>query len=104
MSAFTTGVDTQGPGTYILMRDKTFAITEPAHGNDDMTWKLLHVIGPLCGESIGDRWILLTKNQQHGTNTVFHFTYPWTNGWTNRGVAGDLRRHVVYVMSLLCGL
>ena len=56
------------------------------------------VTGPLWGESIGRRWISLTKCHQRCA-LMFTLMFSWTNWW-NSCVGGDLIRHDVHVTSL----
>ena len=53
---------------------------------------LFRVVGPLCGEFTGHRWILLTKASDRGA-LVFSLICAWINGWVNNRGAGNLRRH-----------
>ena len=50
------------------------------------------VAGPLWGESIGHRWIPLTKTND-AELWCFSLICAWINGWANNREAGDLRRH-----------
>ena len=56
---------------------------------------IFRVIGPLCGEFTGDRWIPLTKTSD-AELWCFLWSAPWINGWVNNREAGDLRRHRVH--------
>ena len=47
--------------------------------------------GPLWGESIGHRWIPLTKGQPHAEPSWLP-VLAWISCWTNDRLAGDLRR------------
>ena len=53
------------------------------------------VTGPLWGESIGHRWIPLTKASDAENVHILVFSLIWacTNGKTNNRDVGDLRRH-----------
>ena len=59
------------------------------------------VTGPLWGESTGNCWIPLTKVSDA---ELCCFLCAWTNGWTNHGGAGNLRRHydVTVLLLLFC--
>ena len=66
------------------------------------------VIGSLCGEFTGHRWVPITEASDifsvagplWGESTghrcckalIFSLMYAWTNGWANSPDAGDLRR------------
>ena len=50
--------------------------------------KFFRVMGPLCGEFIGHRWIPRTK----ASDTEL-WCFLWSDGWVSNGEAGDLRRH-----------
>ena len=50
-----------------------------------------HVIGPLCGEFTGHRWIPPHKSQERGD--LFFFICARTNGWLNTRNTGDLKCH-----------
>ena len=50
------------------------------------------VTGPLCGESIGHRWIPLIKASD-ANFLMFSVICAWTNSWVNNQDAGNLRRH-----------
>ena len=52
----------------------------------------VRVIGPLCGEFTGHRWIPRTKASD-AELWCFLWSAPWINGWVNNREAGDLRRH-----------
>ena len=51
---------------------------------------IFRVIGPLCGEFTGRRWIH-RKGQWRGA-LMFSLIFAWINGWANNSKAGDLRR------------
>ena len=53
---------------------------------------IFRATGPLEGESTGDRWIPLTKDQWRGA-LMFSLICACTNGWDNDRDASDLRRH-----------
>ena len=53
---------------------------------------IFRVIGPLCGEFTGDRWIPLTKAVDTELWS-FLWSVPWINGRVNNHEADDLRRH-----------
>ena len=53
------------------------------------------VTGPLWGESIGHRWIPLTKASDT-ERWCFLWSAAKTNGWAITRDAGDLRRHRAY--------
>ena len=52
---------------------------------------IFRITGPLWGESIGHRWIPLTKTKLRGA--LFSLICAWTNGWANNRDTGDLRHH-----------
>ena len=54
---------------------------------------IFRVIGHLCGEFIGGRWISRTKTSDAKLFLMFSLICDWINGWVNNGEAGDLRRH-----------
>ena len=58
----------------------------PLNGN------VFRVIGPLCGDFTGDRWITHTKASD-AELWCFLWSAPWIKGWVNNREAGDLRRH-----------
>ena len=53
------------------------------------------VIGPLCGEFIGHRWIPHTKNSD-AEIWCFLWSAPWITGWVNNHGAGDFRCHLAH--------
>ena len=53
---------------------------------------IFRVIGPLCGEFTGHRWIPLTKGQLR-VALMLSLIYVWTNDWVNNKDTGDLRRY-----------
>ena len=62
---------------------------------------IFHVIGHLCGEFTGHRWIPHTK----ASDAELSLRCVWINGWVNNREGGDLRRYRAHydvtVMSLL---
>ena len=53
---------------------------------------IFRVIGHLCGESTGHRWI---PRQWRGV-LMFSLICAWIKGWVNNREAGDLRRHLAH--------
>ena len=53
---------------------------------------IFHVIGPLCGEFTGHRWMPPTKASD-AELWCFLWSAPWINGSVNNREAGDLKRH-----------
>ena len=51
---------------------------------------IFHVMGHLCGEFTGDRWIPHTKASDA---LMFSLICFWINDWVNNREAGDLRRY-----------
>ena len=54
---------------------------------------IFRVTGPLWGESIGPRWIPLTKASDA---ELWWFLCAWTSGWAKNRDAGILRRHCAH--------
>ena len=61
-----------------------------AYHDDVIKWKNFLRYWPFVGESIGHRWIPLTKASE---SLMFSFISARINGWANNRVPGDLRRH-----------
>ena len=57
-----------------------------------MTSSISRVIGPLCGEFTGRRWIPLTKASNTELRCFLWFA-PEKDVWVNNRDAGDVRRH-----------
>ena len=63
---------------------------------------IFRVIGHLCGEFTGHRWIPPHKGQWHGA-LMFSLICAWMNGWVNTLGADDLRRqHAHYDVTVMC--
>ena len=54
-------------------------------------WNIFRVIGRLCGEFTGHRWILRTEASD--AVLLFSLICVWINCWANNREAGDLRRY-----------
>ena len=66
---------------------------------------LFRVTGPLWGESIGHRWLPLTKASD--VELMFCLICAWTNSWAKNRDAGDLKRHRAHydlTMTWLCDM
>ena len=63
---------------------------------------IFRVIGPLCGEFTGHRWIPHTKASDVEL-WCFLWSAPWINGWVNNREAGDLKRHRAHYDVILMG-
>ena len=53
---------------------------------------IFHIMGPLCGDFTGNRWIPIKKGQWRRA-LMFSLISAWINGWVNNREAGDLRRN-----------
>ena len=65
------------------------------HDDDVIKWRQLNTVGIidlLWGESIGHRWIPLTKGQLYGA-FMFSILIAWKKIWILSRVISDLTRH-----------
>ena len=74
---------------WMTSSESPLGMMTPSNGN------IFRVLGHLCGEFTGDRWIPRTNGQWHGT-LMFSLISAWIDGWVNNGEADDLRRYRAY--------
>ena len=84
---------------------RKFALMTYHQHDDVIKWKHFRVIGHLCGEFAGYRWIPRTQGQWRGA-LMFSFMCASINGWEKNREVGDLRHHRAHydvtVMSYSC--
>ena len=79
-----------------------FVISKDIH-DDVINGNLFRVTGPLWGESIGHRWLPLTK----ASFVELMFSLIWTNSWAKNRDASDLKHHRAHydiTMTWLCDM